>query len=717
MEHHTLLVVPVNSEVGLTTISLGLIRAFERQMLRVGFCKPIAQPKPGENIDIERSVALVNQVSDIASPPALAKEHAQEMLSDERSQELMEEVVAICTEAAANKDVLIVEGLAMDGDLIYDQVINSMMAKSLNAQLVLVGEQKDKTPEEMAEIFIISAAGYGHRDELEIAGCILNRVPLPVSKEANDITSLMGKLALKDDISKHETSAYTEALDKHNFHTVGLVPYRPRVSAPRVIDLVHHLKCRVYHEGNWKKRRILSVKLCGRSIPRVLEAFTMGAVIVLPADRFDVLLAASLAVLKGTQIACVVLTGIDDHELSEEIRQLCRPALEKGMPLLGVKTNSFDTTLAIKNLPSSLPLDDIVRIEETMNTVANHIDDKWVYSFAGGRSSSKLSPPAFRHKLIEQVRKKPKRIVLPEGTDERTVHAAILCQERGLANCVILGKEDEVRTLASGEGCEIPKGLEILDPDSLADKYVDELMRLRQHKGLTFEVAMNQLQDPVVAGTMMLKMGHVDGLVSGAINTTANTIRPALQLIKTKPGSNIVSSVFFMCLPDQVVVYGDCAVNPDPTAEQLAEIAIDSADSARQFGINPRVAMISYSTGTSGAGADVDKVAKATEIVREKRPDIEIDGPLQYDAASVKEVAAKKAPNSSVAGKATVFVFPDLNTGNTTYKAVQRSAHVVSMGPMLQGLAKPVNDLSRGALVEDIVYTIVLTAIQSEESI
>ena len=277
----------------------------------------------------------------------------------------------------------------------------------------------------------------------------------------------------------------------------------------------------------------------------------------------------------------------------------------------------------------------------------------------------------------------------------------------------MLGNPEEIQRVAAGLEVELPKNLEILDPSLLRKNYVGPLVEMRKHKGLTPEDAAELLNDNVWLGTVMLALGEVDGLVSGAVHSTANTIRPALQIIKTKPGAKVVSSIFFMCLPEQVLVYGDCAVNPDPDAETLADIAIQSADSAERFGIPARVAMISYSTGESGSGADVDKVREATRIAKGKRPDLLLDGPLQYDAASMADVAATKAPDSPVAGRATVFIFPDLNTGNTTYKAVQRSANVISIGPMLQGLRRPVNDLSRGALVEDIVYTIAITAIQA----
>jgi phosphate acetyltransferase len=324
-----------------------------------------------------------------------------------------------------------------------------------------------------------------------------------------------------------------------------------------------------------------------------------------------------------------------------------------------------------------------------------------------------MSPAAFCYRVTERARAAEKRIVLPEGDEPRTIRAAALCAQRNIARCVLLGEPEEIQRVAEGLEVELPKNLEILDPALLCKNYVSPLVEMRKHKGLTAEDAAELLNDNVWLGTVMLALGEVDGLVSGAVHSTANTIRPALQIIKTKQGAKVVSSIFFMCLPDQVLVYGDCAVNPDPDAETLADIAIQSAESAERFGIPARVAMISYSTGESGSGADVDKVREATRIAQGKRSDLLLDGPLQYDAASMADVAATKAPDSPVAGRATVFIFPDLNTGNTTYKAVQRSANVISIGPMLQGLRRPVNDLSRGALVEDIVYTIAITAIQA----
>ena len=379
---------------------------------------------------------------------------------------------------------------------------------------------------------------------------------------------------------------------------------------------------------------------------------------------------------------------------------------------------SYPSTVAtaqrLSDFGNEIPVDDTERAEQVTRFVSSHLDPKWLTQHSEAATQPRLSPSAFRYELVQKSIAAKKRIVLPEGDEPRTVEAAAICQSRGLAHCILLAKPEQVLEVAKARNIELPSDLEIIDPDSIRVQYVEPMVQLRKGK-LNAAQAEEQLQDTVVLGTMMLALDQVDGLVSGAVHTTANTVRPAFQLIKTAPEYSLVSSVFFMLLPDEVYVYGDCAINPDPTAEQLAEIAIQSADSAKAFGIEPRIAMISYSTGTSGAGADVEKVAQATEIAQQRRPDLLIDGPLQYDAASVESVGRSKAPNSQVAGRANVFIFPDLNTGNTTYKAVQRSANVVSVGPMLQGLNKPVNDLSRGALVDDIVFTIALTAIQAEQ--
>ena len=397
-------------------------------------------------------------------------------------------------------------------------------------------------------------------------------------------------------------------------------------------------------------------------------------------------------------LAGYIINHVKDPKAIEKTVTFCQTDFCRSLDTLGI-------------VPENESLkDDLAAIR----FIAQHLNVERLVKELKMQGTDRMPPSAFRYKLIQSAQKADRRIVLPEGDEPRTLRAAAICAERGIARCVLLGDVAAIDEVAKAHNIHLPEhGIEIIDPKTLVERYVPGFVERRQHKGATEESAREALKDSVVVGTMMLAEGDVDGLVSGAVHTTADTIRPAFQLIGTDKNSKLVSSIFFMLMKDQVHVYGDCAVNPNPTSEQLADIAIQSAESAKIFGIEPRVAMLSYSTGTSGAGEEVEKVAKATEIAKEKAPDLLIDGPLQFDAASVLSVGQQKAPNSPVAGRATVFIFPDLNTGNITYKAVQRSANVVCIGPMLQGLAKPVNDLSRGALVDDIVYTIAITALQA----
>jgi phosphate acetyltransferase len=501
-----------------------------------------------------------------------------------------------------------------------------------------------------------------------------------------------------------------EALRQRGLRPIGLVLRRPELTWLRVRDLVRELGPRVLNEGDLS-RRIKDVAVFAQAVPGGLRVLTDGRLVLVPGDRNDVVMAACLAALNGTRLAALVLTA--GAEPDPAVWELTRAACATGLPILVVQDNSYETATRVRDLDPGLAIDDLDRIESVTDWIADALDASWLEALPSPSRPRRLSPAAFRYQLVELACAADACVVLPEGTEPRTLQAAVVCAERGIARSVLLGPPDEVAEKAQSLGLQLPDGVTALDPQAVAERYVAPLVELRRDRGWSEQIARDHLADPIMVGTMMLQQGEVDGLVAGALHTTAATVRPALQILGTKPGSRLVSSVFFMCLPDEVVVYGDCAINPRPTAEDLADIAIQSAASARAFGIEPRVAMISFSTGTSGVGSDVDKVAEATRIVRGREPELAVDGPLQYDAAAIASVAQSKRPGSIVAGRANVFIFPDLDTGNTTYKAVQRSAHVVSVGPMLQGLAKPVNDLSRGALVDDIVYTLALTAIQS----
>ena len=673
----TFLVTPNRQSVGLTSVALGIVCALQRLGVEVAFAKPVAQD------EADSSSFFARQIFKLSTPESLSMPEAAEKIAANQTGELLEEIVALCMNAGEGASVLIVEGLYTDSSNSLVSQLNVAIANSLKAEIIVVADATASDAITDLRLNISQFANQGCR----VAGVIFNKAP-------EDFDAAQAQACL------------------NSTRLWGVVHETPVLRAPRMSDVAQHLGAEILMHGDLATRRVHEVLIASRSIAGIIPRLRPGALIITSGDRDDIIVTAALAASRGIELAGLVLTHASS--ITPQVMELAAPALSLGLPILRTSDNSFITAQRLGRLIQAVPNDDLERMSAVLETVADHLDAEAIQAAFHLPESSKLSPPAFRYQLIQKARSVPKRIVLPEGEEPRTIRAAITCVKKGIAHCVLLGKRSVIETVAASQGVALPAELEILDPDEIRAHYVEAMVELRKAKGLTPQQALAQLEDTVVLGTMMLATGKVDGLVSGAVHTTASTVRPALQLIKTAPGSSIVSSVFFMLMPDQVLVYGDCAINPAPSAEQLAEIAKQSADSARAFGISPKVALLSYSTGTSGSGDDVEKVRRATEIARRDYPDLVLDGPLQYDAASVIDVGQQKAPGSPVAGQATVFIFPDLNTGNTTYKAVQRSANVVSVGPMLQGLRKPVNDLSRGALVDDIVFTIALTAIQAQ---
>ncbi|NVK24464.1 MAG: phosphate acetyltransferase [Gammaproteobacteria bacterium] len=707
---HRIMLVPVGTGVGLTTVTLGLIRAMERQTVKVNFFKPISQPQRGDN-GPEKSTEIFKKLSHLTPPEPFELTYAETLIGDGNVDILLEEIVERFESGIEENEAVVIEGLVPTKHQSYANKINRQIATALGADVVFVIAPGNEPMASLEDQLEIAASNYGGFNNERVIGCIFNKVDAPLDLKGNLTTDFSDVVT---ETTYEEVSAKYRQLSifKHNFKMLGCVKWNPELMAPRVIDLAKYLDASILNEGDMEFRRLRSITFCARTVGNILGRVRPGVLLVTPGDRSDVLVAASLAAMNGTKLGAILLTG--GFEPQPTILELCKQAFETGLPVLTTQSDTWETSLLLQRFNMEVPTDDEQRIERVKEHTASHISKEWIKGMVETAAKSrKLSPAAFRYILVDKARKAKKTVVLPEGNEPRTIKAAAICGQRNIAKCILLGNPEEIKLVAEQQGVHLNENVIIENPDKIRHKYIAPMVELRKHKGLTEVVAEEQLEDHVVLGTMMLAQNEVDGLVSGAVHTTANTIRPPLQLVKTAPDSSLVSSVFFMLLPDQVLVYGDCAINPDPNAEQLADIAIQSADSAAAFGIEPKVAMISYSTGTSGVGADVDKVRKATEIAKQKRPDLLIDGPLQYDAAVMENVAKKKAPNSPVAGQATVFVFPDLNTGNTTYKAVQRSADVISIGPMLQGMRKPVNDLSRGALVDDIVYTIALTAIQA----
>ena len=685
----SLLVAPVADHSALARTCLGLLRALDRRGVKVAFVKPVAQPSADGGPD--RSAELVAAVTALRPPEPLSTALLEQQLGEGELDVVLEKIVAAWEPVYGGSDVVVIQGLSPAPSRLYASSLNQALARALDADVVLAGYwPADGDAEELAEQFAIAASGYVAGEQARVVGCVIHGLP------AADAAAAAGLRA---------------ALARRQLAVVAAVPYRPELTWPRIRDLVRHLHPRILHEGDMSRRiRDVAVFAAGHSRrPPCPGHRKAGGRARRPArrdhgrlpDRAERNPPGRLAAEHGDRPRSQDQRAHPGHRG----RRPARPAGGgRHVPYRHAGARSRPRACQSMTWNESSSVTD---------NIADALDPSWLESLTGASRSRRLSPAAFRYQLAELARAADALVVLPEGTEPRTIRAAVACAERGIARCLLLGSPDEVAARAGRLGLRLPEGVTVLDPQAVAERYVAPLAELRRHKGWTEEVAREHLADPVTVGTMMLQQGEVDGLVSGAVHTTASTVRPALQIIGPKPGARLVSSVFFMCLPDEVVVYGDCAINPQPDAEDLADIAIQSAASARLFGIEPRVAMISFSTGTSGTGSDVDKVAEATRIVREREPDLLVDGPLQYDAAAIASVGQAKRPGSPVAGRASVFVFPDLDTGNTTYKAVQRSARVVSIGPMLQGLAKPVNDLSRGALVEDIIYTIALTAIQA----
>ena len=684
----SLLVAPAAEGVGLARTCLGLLRALDRRGVKVAFVKPVAQPRADGGPD--RSAARVTAIMALRPPEPLSTAELEQQLGEGGLEVVLEKIVAAWEPIYDGSDVVVVEGLSAGPSKLYASSLNQALARTLDADVVLADSwPADADADGVAEQLAIAAGGYVSGDQARVIGCVVHGLP---GVDAAAPAGLRG------------------ALVKHKLRLIAAVPHRPELTWPRVRDLVRELHPEVLHEGDLS-RRIKDVAVMARGIPGGIRVLDTGRLVVVPGDRHEVIMAAYLAELSGTHLAALLLSAGTAPD--PQVSQLTRATAAAGLPVLLVESDSYQTATRVRDLDPGLPVDDLDRIEGVTDTIADALDPSWLESLTSTSRPRRFSPAAFRYELAERARAADALVVLPEGTEPRTIRAAVACAERGIARCILLGAPDEVAAQARHLGLRLPGGVTVVDPRAVAERYVAPLAELRRPKGWTEEVAREHLADPITVGTMMLRQGEVDGLVCGAAHTTAATVRPALQILGTKPGTRLVSSVFFMCLPDQVVIYGDCAINPQPSAEDLADIAIQSAASARVFGIEPRVAMISFSTGSSGAGTDVDKVAEATRIVRRREPGLAVDGPMQYDAAAIASVGQAKRPGSPVAGQATVFIFPDLDAGNTTYKAVQRSAQVISIGPMLQGLAKPVNDLSRGALVDDIIYTVALTTIQA----
>ncbi|GAA4069233.1 phosphate acetyltransferase [Microbacterium laevaniformans] len=694
---------------GKSTIVLGVLDALTRSTPRVGVFRAIAR-----SID-ERDYVLEMLLDHIGVD--LDYEEAVGVTYDDVRRDpdaALSRIVERFKAVEAKCDAVVVVGsdftdVGSTSELGY----NARIAANLGAPVLVVlngradqgdrlGVSVPRTPQQLAQLTELALTDITHQ-RAELFAVITNRADPAHLDEINAaIGDVVRGVPAVDGNREAEVAVWS-------------IPEDVFLVAPAVRDIMLALGGTLLRgDEALLVREVLDVVVAGMSLNNILPRLTEGAIVIVPADRTEVLLGLLLANSSGTfpSIAGIILNG--PFPLPPAVQDLM-VGLDSPLPIIQTDLDTYDTAVRVMSTRGRLAAGSQRRYDTALALFEQHVDTDEFTRALGLAHSTVVTPLMFEYQLLERARTGRKRIVLPEGGDDRVLRAAATVLARGIADLTILGDEAEVRGRAVELGLDL-SAAQVLSPfdPQIVHRFAEEYAELRKHKGITYEKAADTITDVSYFGTMMVHLGLADGMVSGAAHTTAHTIRPAFEIIKTRPGVSVVSSVFLMALADRVLVYGDCAVIPDPTAAQLSDIAISSAATARQFGIEPRIAMLSYSTGESGSGEDVDKVREATAFVRERAPELLVEGPIQYDAAADAAVAKAKMPDSAVAGRATVFVFPDLNTGNNTYKAVQRSAGAVAMGPVLQGLNKPINDLSRGALVEDIVNTIAITAIQAQ---
>lgn len=696
-----LYVAGTETRTGKSAIILGIMELLTRNIKKVAFFKPLVDVSDTLGA-MDNTISLIKHhyhlCYDYEEMYAYTVSEANQLISMGKTEELHEGILAKFNSLSEKADFVLCEGIELEGsNASFDFDINVEISNNLGCPVMLVAGGRMKSMDELIRSIKVYYESLADRS-CDVVGTIVNRVdPLMVERVK---TKLM-----EGNIGK-------------GVQHFSVIPNDENLGNPSVGEVARLLNAEILYGEENLTRHVRGFTIAAMQLRHLLSRIEYGALVITPGDRSDVILACLAAVESATMpnISGIMLTG---GLVPEEPVQKVIEGFHDSVPIISVNENTFQAAIRVENIHAAITPDNTRKITQALAVFERHIDMEALSEKIIKIKTTIVTPKMFESRLLQRAKSNRRHIVLPEGEDDRILKAAEILLRREVVDLTLLGSEDKISERVKSLGLHLEKA-RIIDPRSADefDDYVDTYYELRKAKGVTKDVARDIMADLNFFGTMMIYKGHVDGMVSGASHTTADTIRPAFQFIKTKPGCSIVSSVFLMCLGDRVLTYGDCAVNPDPTAAQLAEIAISSAQTAAQFGIDPLVAMLSYSSGNSGKGQQVDKVREATELAKERAetyfPGLEIEGPIQYDAAVDPGVARTKMPNSKVAGRASVFVFPDLNTGNNTYKAVQRSAGAIAIGPLLQGLKKPVNDLSRGCLVPDIVNTVAMTAVQAQ---
>ncbi|MBN2964120.1 phosphate acetyltransferase [Sulfurospirillum sp. T05] len=694
MQTKSLYIASLEPAAGSLIVAMGIMEMLKGRMEKVAFFRPVIPTRATTDGDIDFMLGYFSLQQSYEDTFGFSVDEVETMVASGNRHDLMEALIGKFKLLESQYDFVLCEGLSSSSlTSSFDFDINLEIAKNLGVPVVTVLNGNGKTLKEVHEEIRIESA------TIKTEGCT------HFATFANRLSQDVFETLKKD-----------ESLDSDQ--PVFLLPEIPELDSPTIAEIKKYLKCDMILGGEQDLRRVVKQsKVAAMTMEHFLDHLEDGDLVIVPGDRPAIMLAAIAANYSKVYptIAGILLTGgfVPKQAILELVQGITH---FNGIPVLTSTKDTFKTAMDVNNVPARITPQSKRKIALAMGLFNANVDKLRIEEkIKTSTASSAMTPIMFEYSLFEKARSNKKTIVLPESEDVRILRAAEILLRRDVVNLVLLGNESEVMHKAMTLGLDL-KGVRIIDPATspLSEEFVTAFYELRKAKGLKLAAAKDAMVSPNYFATMMVYLGHADGMVSGAVHTTADTIRPALQTIKTKPGISVVSSVFFMCLDTRVLVYGDCAVNQDPNAQELAQIAISSAQTAKAFGVEPRIAMLSYSTGDSGSGDEVEKVRTATKLVKELRPDLLVEGPIQYDAAIDPQVAKTKLPNSKVAGQATVFIFPDLNTGNNTYKAVQRSSGALAIGPVLQGLNKPINDLSRGCLVEDIVNTVAITAIQAQ---
>ncbi len=684
------------AESGKSIITLGLMRILLGRTRKVGYFRPIIEVTDKTKKDNHIETVLTHFKLDMEYDECYALTGAEVIKKKAKGNDgdILDIIIKKYKALEDRFDFILVEGTDFSGDAVFVELdMNAVIAKNLGIPVILVGSGKDKNVEELVSNLNLAYDSFLDK-EVKVLGIVANKVEEPF------IEAVAQSLA--------------KAVEEKIF--IGVIPMIRSLNNPTIKEIVDELNADILIGENQLDNQVETSAVGAMQLRNFLVHLKPNCLVITPGDRADIILTSLQASISDNypKIAGILLTG---GLLPEEPIMKLIQGLKEVVPILAIEHGTFEVANEIGAIRSHIDPSNDQRIYTSLNTFDKYVNISDLTRKYLTFKPKGLTPRMFQYNLLKRAQKIRKHIVLPEGTDERILLAAGRLKVLDVVDITLLGSKSSIHEKIKELGISMDlEKINIIDPLSSPqfEDYAQTFYELRKHKNINLSMARDMMLDVSFYGTMMVYKGDADGMVSGAVNTTQHTIRPALQFIKTKPNVSVVSSVFFMCLDDRVSVFGDCAINPNPTAEQLAEIAISSADSSAAFGIEPKVAMLSYSSGSSGSGAEVEKVRKATEIVKQLRPDLEIEGPIQYDAAVDIRIGKKKLPNSKVAGEASVLIFPDLNTGNNTYKAVQRETGAIAIGPMLQGLNKPVNDLSRGCTVDDIFNTVIITAIQAQ---